>query len=64
MTSVKLLSVKDIVEIYNLPRSTVYELMHIRIDPCPRVKGGKGKRYLVEQSVFEEWLKNRKVCSC
>ncbi len=58
-TTLKLLSTKDISEIYGIPRNTIYELLHIR--GCPVVKGGNGKRFLVEQGEFEKWLKNRKM---
>lgn len=58
-TELKLLSTKDIYKIYGIPRNTVYELLHIK--GCPVIKGGNGKRFLVEQSEFEKWLKNRKI---
>ena len=58
-TNLKLLTTKDISEIYGIPRTTAYELLHIR--GCPVVKGGNGKRFLVEQGAFEDWLTKRRM---
>ncbi len=55
-TKIELLSAKAICEIYKIPKSTVYELLHQK--GCPIIKGGNGKKFLVEKSEFEKWLKN------
>jgi len=60
-TEIKLLTVKDISEIYKIPKNTVYELLHTK--GCPIVKGGNGKRFLVEKGEFEKWLKSLRITS-
>lgn len=55
--SINLINVNDIVKIYNISKSTAYELLHTK--GCPIVKGGNGKRFLVVQEEFERWLNSK-----
>ena len=61
-TDIIILTPKDIIRIYNLPRLTVYAILNKR--GCPLITGGvneKGrstrKRYRIEKSAFENFIK-------
>ena len=52
----RLLTIKDVCELLQVSRSTVYEWTHIRF--IPHYKLPKGIRF--RESEIERWLKNQK----
>ena len=57
MAEINILCVKDIMKNYNLSRSDTYEILRSR--GCPLIRGGDGKKYLIEQAAFERFLTQR-----
>lgn len=56
-TTLVILTAKDIREIYNLTQSDTYEILRSR--GCPLIKGGNGRKYLVEKSALEKFIVER-----
>ena len=61
-TDIKILTPKDIMQIYGLSRPATFNVLDKR--GCPLISGGRdirgrktGKHYRIEKSAFEEFLK-------
>lgn len=57
MTGIKILNVKAIIDLYGLTKADTYEILRSR--GCPLIKGGNGKKYLIEKSAFEDFIRRR-----
>lgn len=50
-----ILTAKDIQDQYGLERNAVYELLRRR--DCPRLTGGRRKKYRISRGAFEKFIK-------
>lgn len=55
--TIVLLTVKDIVRDYKLSQYEVREIL--RSKGCPLIRGGNGRKNLIEKTAFENFIKER-----
>ena len=56
-TNLVILNAKLIQEVYGFTPNDTYQIL--RSKGCPLIKGGNGKKYLVEQTAFEKFIVER-----
>lgn len=55
MQGTEILNTKKIMALYGLSRSEAYEILRSR--GCPIIRGGNGKKYLIEREAFESFIR-------
>lgn len=55
MQGMEILNTKKIMALYGLSRAEAYEILRSR--GCPTIRGGNGKKYLIEKEAFENFIR-------
>lgn len=55
MQEMTILNTKKIMDLYGLSRAETYEILRSR--GCPILRGGDGKKYLIEKGAFEDFIR-------